>query len=304
MKPDWNTEESRPQRPAQPAGRLPMVLDTDTYNEVDDQFALAYALLSPEALDVQAVYAAPFSNARAATPGEGMEKSYGEILRLLKLMGMPADGFVYRGATQYLGQKPQPTAAAEDLIRRAAGYTPENPLYVVGIGAITNIATAILLEPSIIGSIRVVWLGGNPLSYPTAREFNLRQDIPAVRTVLDCGVPLTVVPCLGVASHMLATVADLKEHLAGKNALCDALVKLFSAYREDHFGWAKEIWDIVPIAYLINPEWVPTVAVHSPLLTDDCHWASDARRHFIRTAYFAYRTPIFADLYRKLAQAK
>ena len=30
-----------------PEGRLDMVLDTDTYNEVDDQFALAYSLLSP-----------------------------------------------------------------------------------------------------------------------------------------------------------------------------------------------------------------------------------------------------------------
>ena len=56
------------------AGRIPMVLDTDTYNEVDDQFALAYAMLSPEKLHVQAVYAAPFCNKRAATPGEGMKK--------------------------------------------------------------------------------------------------------------------------------------------------------------------------------------------------------------------------------------
>ena len=44
------------------------VLDTDTYNEIDDQFALAYALLAPECLDMRAVVAAPFGNRRAATP--------------------------------------------------------------------------------------------------------------------------------------------------------------------------------------------------------------------------------------------
>ena len=43
---------------------LAMVLDTDTYNEIDDQFALVYALLSPE-LRVEAVYAAPFLNNRS-----------------------------------------------------------------------------------------------------------------------------------------------------------------------------------------------------------------------------------------------
>ena len=57
-----------------------MVLDTDTYNEIDDQFALAYAVLSPERIDLQAVYAAPFKNQRSESPGDGMEKSYQEKL--------------------------------------------------------------------------------------------------------------------------------------------------------------------------------------------------------------------------------
>ncbi len=229
MKNDQDMESKQIQHLALPTGRIAMVLDTDTYNEVDDQFALAYALLSPEKLDVQAVYAAPFSNARAATPGEGMEKSYAEILRLLKKMGRSRDGFVFKGATEYLGPKPVPTPAANDLVRRAAAHTPDNPLYAVGIGAITNIATAILLDPSIIDRIHVVWLGGHSPAYPDAYEFNLRQDVPAVRTVLDSGAALTIIPCLGVASHMLTTVPDLKAHLEGKNPLCDALIELFCA---------------------------------------------------------------------------
>ena len=50
-----------------------MVLDTDTYNEIDDQYALAQVLLSPEDVTVEAVYAAPFHNARSTGPGDGME---------------------------------------------------------------------------------------------------------------------------------------------------------------------------------------------------------------------------------------
>ena len=48
-----------------------VILDTDTYNEVDDQYALAYAMLSPDKVNVLAITVAPFKNSRAKTPGEG-----------------------------------------------------------------------------------------------------------------------------------------------------------------------------------------------------------------------------------------
>ena len=140
----------------------PMVLDTDTYNEIDAQFALVYALLSPE-LRVEAVYAAPFHNSRSTGPGDGMEKSYEEILRILKTMGRSPDRFAFRGSTDYLRQpgQPQRSPAALDLVSRARRYSSENPLYVVAVGAITNVASAILIDPEITRRIVVVWLGGN-----------------------------------------------------------------------------------------------------------------------------------------------
>src|ERR687893_736331 len=81
-----------------PAGRVRMVLDTDTYNEIDDQFALVYALLSPERLEVEAIYAAPFHNSRSSGPEDGMLKSYDEILRVLARLGREHDGFVFHGS--------------------------------------------------------------------------------------------------------------------------------------------------------------------------------------------------------------
>ena len=73
-------------------GRVRAVLDTDTYNEIDDQFALVQALLSPERIELQAIYAAPFFNSRSSGPGEGMELSYEEILRLLERLGVKPEG--------------------------------------------------------------------------------------------------------------------------------------------------------------------------------------------------------------------
>ena len=76
-----------------------VVLDTDTYNEVDDQFALAHLLLSPAQVNFEAVYAAPFFNDRSSSPGDGMEKSYEEILRVLALVPTEKPPQVFRGST-------------------------------------------------------------------------------------------------------------------------------------------------------------------------------------------------------------
>jgi len=286
-----------------PSRKIRMVLDTDTYNEIDDQFAVAYALLSPDKLDVEAIYAAPFHNTRSNGPGDGMEKSYAEILRLLERLDHPAEGFVYRGSTSWLSERqyPEPSPAAVNLVERAMTPSSEGPLYVVAIGAITNVASAILLEPEITQRIVVVWLGGQPHALHFASEFNLMQDRRASQLIFDCGVPLVQIPCLGVASHLLTTVPELGEALKGRNPISDFLFKRFCEYHEDHFAWAKEIWDISSIAYLLNAEWVPTMLVPSPVLTDNLTWATPPEgRHSIRTAWFVKRNPIFADLFRKL----
>ena len=62
-----------------PEGPVDVVLDTDTYNEIDDQFAIAYMMRSPE-LRTKAIYAAPFFNENSSGPEDGMLKSYDESL--------------------------------------------------------------------------------------------------------------------------------------------------------------------------------------------------------------------------------
>lgn len=284
-----------------PLRRLPVVIDTDASNEIDDQFAIAYSLLSPERLDVQAVYAAPYS-ADGEDPAGGMEASFDEICRIFAKMGMSAEDRVFRGSGAYLKSYDEPVAsdAAEDLVRRAMAMA-DSPLYVVSIAAITNVATAILLEPEIIDRIVVVWLAGHGLHWRHTAEFNLRQDLPASRIVFDCGVPLVHIPCNGVTTHLLTTVPEIEQHVKGRGAIGDYLAQIFMDYHSDHFAWTKVIWDIAPVAWLIDPQWVPTEIVHSPVITDQLTWSVDRTRHFIRSATFIDRDPVFRDFFTKLA---
>lgn len=294
-------ETTRIARLEPPTKRVRAVLDTDTYNEIDDQFALAYALLSPAHIDLEAVYAAPFHNSNSTGPEDGMEKSYEEILRLLRWLEQEAEGFAFRGSRSYLPAAEEPVAspATEDLITRAMKDT-EEPLYVAAIGAITNVASAILIEPEIINRIVVVWLGGHPTYWPNTLEFNLMQDLHAARVILDSGVPFVQIPCKNVAEHLRTTVAELETYLLGHSDLCDYLVDIVRGYSGEHFAWSKVIWDISAIAWLINADWVPSTLRHSPILTDQVTWSRDTRRHFVRIADNCNRDAIFGDVFRKL----
>lgn len=288
---------------APPKGRVRMVLDTDTYNEVDDQFALAYAIKSSEKIDLEAIYAAPFFNDRSSGPRDGMESSYREIQKVLELMECSSKYPVFRGSTDYLKNRnePEQSEAVQDLIKRAMKSDMADPLYVMAIGAITNVASAILLEPEIINKIIVVWLGGTALHWHDAKEFNLMQDVAAARVIFDCGAPLILLPCAGVVTHLHTSIPELEHYLAGKSAIGTYLTDIVRGYTKDPFGWSKVIWDVAALAWLVNPNWVPTHLVHSPIISDQLTWSFDRSRHFIRSAYYIHRDPIFADLFKKLA---
>jgi len=174
-----------------PTGPVDVVIDTDTYNEIDDQFALAFLIKSKEKLNLAGIYAAPFFNQNSSSPADGMEKSYNEIIKILTLMKRDdLKPLVKRGSEKYLPSEREPveSEAARDLAEKAMGYSPEKPLYVVSIGAITNIASAIILKPEIIDRIVVVWLGGHAHHWPDTREFNMMQDVAAARVIFGCGV--------------------------------------------------------------------------------------------------------------------
>lgn len=308
---------SRLQPPALGGAPLDMVLDTDTFNEIDDQFALTYAMLSPERLNLQAVYAAPFMNDRAKNPGIGMKKSYDEILEVFQRMGQKPANKVFRGSTRWMKDGgPVKSDAVADLIARAKARPADGPpLYVVAIGAITNIASALALAPEIMEQIVVVWLGGHPHYWHSASEFNLGQDLPASQLIFNSGVPFIHVPCANVAEKLRTTVSEMRQFVAGKGKIGDFLFERFAEYEEYEtprkmqwnagrpVAYCKEIWDVATIAWLVDPNWGPSHLVASPILTDQLTYSVDSRRHLMRVLDDMHRDYVFGDLFAKLAAA-
>ena len=228
-----------------PAGRLRLAIDTDTMNEVDDQFAIAWAAASKDRFDLEALYAAPFShdcfsalnedealvaaageaNGHSEDPADGMEQSYQEIIRILGMMNEPTEGRVFRGSGRYLPDRETPvdSPAVRDLIHRAMNGS--GMLYVAAIATLTNIASAILLEPAITEHMTVVWLGGHQLSCGHGIEFNLIQDVYAAQVVLNSGVPMIWVPCNNVAALLTVTESELRTFMENNGTISDYLAK-------------------------------------------------------------------------------
>lgn len=283
--------------------RKNVILDTDTYNEVDDQYALAYAMLSPEKVNLLAVTVAPFKNSRAATPAEGMEKSYAEAYHIRGLVDEKSALPIYRGSTTYLPDKNTPVVseAAETIVRLAKECT--EPLYVVAVGAITNVASALLMAPEIAEKIVVIWLGGTALHWKHNHEFNLRQDVPAAQVVFERAKNFVQIPCAGVCTEFATSVPELQYHIGGKNALCDYLLELTANYNKSHENtavWSKVIWDVTAVAAITAPETLDMVQIPRPIVTDNENYAFDmGNPHYVYVRRIS-RDALYTDLFQKL----
>lgn len=283
---------------------MDVILDTDAFNEIDDQFAIAYLLKNQSQLNTVALYAAPFSNNRATTAEVGMEMSYQEIGKLLKLMDCNKP--IFRGSTRYMvdEQTPVISDAVQDLVCRIRNYSPKNPLYIVAIGAITNIASAILLEPCMRENAVVIWLGGHAHHFHDTAEFNMRQDIAATRVVMSSGVRMVQLPCRGVVSGFTISRPELEHWLVGKNPLADYLARNAIAEAESYAAgtpWTRTIWDVVAVAWLLNDNnrYMHACRIPAKLPGYNCLYTNECAPE-IEYVYYVCRDALMSDLITKL----
>jgi purine nucleosidase len=208
---------------------IPIILDCDT--GTDDAIALLLALASPE-LDVRAI--------TVAGGNVGLDRTLTNTLALTKLARSAVP--VYSGADRPLlgsfvneprvhgvdglggivlpdGGKPEPELAA-DAIRRILRTSAE-PVTLVGIAPATNLALALMTEPSLAANVAQIvlmsgaWGEGNATP---AAEFNALNDPEALMVLLAAGPPV-VFATLELTAQALVT----PERLAVLRSLGDGL---------------------------------------------------------------------------------
>ena len=170
--------------------QLRVICDTDANNEADDQYCIAHMLMTPR-FDVKALVAEHYGTDKSPC---SEQESYEEIHHIVNLMELNQETLILHGAPSKLPDISTPvTSEGARFIIEEAMKDDSRPLFVCCIGAITNVASALLLEPRIADRITVIWIGGD--TYPNGGfEYNLHNDIHAASVVFRSKAELWQVP--------------------------------------------------------------------------------------------------------------
>lgn len=275
-----------------------IILDTDIYNEIDDQIALAYVLKSKDILNLEAVTIAPFTKGEYNTK-TSIDKSYEVAKKIFKMCNEENDEIIYKGATNYFTNDSNQTNEAVNKIIQIAKKN-NNTTYILSIGCITNIALAIKKEPTIVNKIEVIWLGTNFL-FMKNNDFNFRQDVEAIRYVLDSKVKITIIPTYPVSYGLMISKYELESRIRNANELCNYFCDIFT----DDYGTKKirrVIWDISIVAYMINKEWFETMEISCPKIKEDTSFKLTNFRHKIKFVQRLDSNKIYDDLFSKITK--
>ncbi|HLE56230.1 MAG TPA: nucleoside hydrolase [Rhodothermia bacterium] len=300
------------------SGRIRVIFDTDTNNELDDQHALAYLLFNGGAFDLEGV------TVNATYNGGGIDEHYREAERILELSTLHPRIPLVKGATgsfedirdEVDGRDFDGFDAVDFIIKRAMAPS-DRELELLAVGKLTNVALAYHKEPAIAANSRLVWLGSN---YPDPGEYNQDNDEEAMNFLLDTDLPFEmVVVRYGKPSGTDAVRASLDEIRRRMPGLGPRTTKpvtgrhgeafsTFGDYSLDLFEHAdyhggpltRALYDMAAVAIVKNPTWAKSHRIPAPILRDGV-WVErprnprtiDVREDFDKEA-------ILTDFYRSM----
>lgn len=266
------------------SNKIRILLDTDANNEIDDQHAIAYMLLSGAVFIVEGLTVNRTNN------GGDIEEQAKEAERVVKLCALHPQLPVIRGVSgsfeevvPHLGEPEFDGFAAVDLIIQRAHAPSTQKLVVLAIGKLTNVALALEKDPGIIDKIKVVWLGSN---YPGPGEYNLDADPLSVNSVLETEVEFEMAVVRYGAptgtSAVRVTPDDFVKNIAGKGPSAAAPVTGRNGGTFTHFGDysinllehidlygdppSRSLYDMAAVAMVKNPAWAEARRIPAPIL--------------------------------------
>jgi purine nucleosidase len=255
----WTVEaQSSPQK---------IIIDTDIGDDVDDAFAVALALRSPELqiLGITTTFGDTQTRAKLADRLLG-ETGHSDIPVAAGTPTKVNNTFTQRayaeGGRFARASHPKAVDFILDQIRRNPGQ-----ITLVAIGPLVNVGELIDRDRETLRKLqRVVLMGGSiarrygDLGYAPDRgpeaEWNIKNDIPAAQKLFASGVPVFMMP-LDSTQLKLDEIKREIVFQAG-TPLTDALTLLYHEWGQQ----TPTLFDVMTIAYILNPKLCPTKPLH------------------------------------------
>jgi len=218
-----------------------IILDTDIGDDVDDAFALALALSSPE-LEISAITTAWGDTALRARLVDRFLAETGHP-GIAVAEGIPTHNKTPFSQARWAQAAPQRQAhpQAVDLLLRQIRENP-GEITLVAIGPLTNIGAAIDQDAATFRKLkRVVLMGGSirrgygDLGYAPDRgpaaEYNIASDVPAAQKLFASGAPIFMMPL---------DSTQLKLDEVKRSVLFSAATPLTNALAALYYQWGQQ----------------------------------------------------------------
>ncbi|HEX2861571.1 MAG TPA: nucleoside hydrolase, partial [Lacunisphaera sp.] len=253
---------------------IPVLLDTDIGTDIDDAYALAQIVRSPELelLGVTTVSSDAVARARLAA-------------KLLAVAGHPEIP-VYAGIStpiQYMKQVEWAAGFTSPALHQSGGVAflreqinaRPGEITLIAVGELTNIAALLESEPGIGAKIKAIALMGGALRRGHAPgskpepEWNIKSAAKAAQVVFASGVPLLVAPLDSTADLKLTHEWKVRIFARG-TPLNDALAALDFVWRHtNHWkGVDPTLFDNLAVALVATPGVVPLTPLHITVEAD------------------------------------
>lgn len=236
--------------------RVPVVLSTDVGNEIDDQWAITYLLLQPrfEVLGIMSAQA-PTITAPAG------QTSYRILIDVVeRRLGMRRHPPLIEGGSWPMANStsPRKSPAVEFLINKSRRFSKDHRLTVLVIGAATDVASAILTDPTIVDRIRIIQMGFNDET--GGEEFNIANDVSAAQAIIDSRVPLVIGSGKVCRASLSLTFSQARQMLEKRGPIGAWLWEEYQAWyfryvkplRINDFSKPWVIWDDITLAYVLG----------------------------------------------------
>jgi purine nucleosidase len=245
-----------------------VIVDADTANEIDDLYAIVRAIAAPE-FRVEGVTSAHFT--RSTEANDTVHRSQKINEQILDAMGLRGSIPHPIGADRSM---PDPTTAVDSpaarlIIERAHAGGPDDKLIVFALGACTNLASALVLDPSIESKVIFAFIDGDYKDDQWGPGiFNWKNDIHAVKAIFESNVEYVHMPARSVSVEMRLSKNDVDEHLKGKGGVWDLLVDRWETFPRTANQKVKVMWDVALIEAVLRPELTTPVVVGAPRILD------------------------------------
>ena len=278
-----------------PEESIRVVIDTDARNEIDDQWAIALAILSSERFTIEGFVGSNYDNDPGAGK-ESVEKSVREIETVLEKAGFAGQWPIKRGShpMQY-SNEPSESEGVDFIIERALSGSEEDPLWVIGLGAGTDMASAMLKEEAIVDRVVAFW--HLRTEWPDrCTNFNVYNDVHAGRLLFHSPLPFVL---FDTGTHLTCSMeesARFVEPYGEIGAYLHDIRRRYPAFMKPDKG----IFDLGDIAALLEPDVADWETVECPTVERDLTYRFTGDLGSIVRCYDVDRDGTFELLYDKL----